>query len=431
MNFKNTLLFAQKLDRQDKLNAFQSNFIFPKKRGEKCIYMAGHSLGLQPKNTKKYVDEVLDSWGELAVDGHFKGDNPWSTYHEKFKEPLAKIVGAKPEEVTVMNTLSVNLHLLLASFYRPTVKRFKILCEEKAFPSDQYILESQVKWHGLDPKDVIEVIPYNEEGFEIRTETILNKIEELGDSLALVFMGGVHYYLGQVMDIEKITKAGQAVGAKVGWDLAHAAGNISLELNSWNVDFAAWCSYKYMNSGPGSISGVYVSERYHQDASMIRLAGWWGNKKETRFLMKPYFEPETSADGWQLSNIPILSMVPYYASLLMFDKVGMESLIRKRDKITAYLDFVVEEVNKVTPVEMRVITPKYPKRACQISIFFSEDGRAIFEYLEENGVIADWREPNVIRMAPVPFYTSYEDIYRIGTLLKEAVDKIAVRHEVW
>lgn len=332
MNLQNTFDFAQQLDKEDPLAQYRNEFIFPKVNGKEVVYFVGNSLGLQPKLAKKYVDEVMSDWANLAVEGHFYAEKPWWDYQERFAEPLSKIVGAKPSEVAVMNTLTVNLHLLMVSFYRPTAERYKIICEEKAFPSDQYLLQSQVAHHGFSPEDAIIEIKRREGEHNIRLEDILTKIEEVGSELALVMIGGVNYYTGQVFDMKTITQKGHSIGAKVGWDLAHAAGNIKLELHNWGVDFAAWCSYKYMNSGPGNVSGIFIHEKHH-NSDLPRFAGWYGHNKERRFLMEPQFDPVKGAEGWQISNLPILSLAPYLASVDMFGKVGMDALIRKREKL--------------------------------------------------------------------------------------------------
>ncbi|MEO9478875.1 MAG: kynureninase [Maribacter dokdonensis] len=419
MEFKNTLQFAQSLDAKDNLKTYRDEFIFPKINGKEVIYFTGNSLGLQPKRTKSFVDEVMKDWAELAVEGHFYAEKPWWDYHERLAEPLAKVVGALPEEISVMNTLTVNLHLLMVSFYNPTQKRFKILCEEKAFPSDQYMFQSQVRFHGLDPDETIVEIKKREGEHHWRTEDILAKIEELGDELALVLIGGVNYYNGQVMDMEAITKAGKAVGANVGWDLAHAVGNVELKLHEWDADFASWCSYKYMNSGPGNASGIFVNKKHLNKKDIQRFEGWWGTKKETRFLMKPEFEPMENADAWQISNVPVLSVAPYLASLTMFEEVGMQRLIEKRNLIVSYLEFILQEIDKEVDSTFEIITPA--DRGCQLSVFLHGQGKALFNYLMENGVVTDWREPNVIRLAPAPFYSTFEDMYRFGQILKEGV----------
>lgn len=425
MNFQNTREFAQQLDAQDELFKYRDEFIFPSINGKNVIYFTGNSLGLQPKRTQAYVDEVMNDWAKLAVEGHFYADKPWWDYHERFAIPLSGIVGAKPSEITVMNTLTVNLHLMMVSFYRPIPKKYKIICEEKAFPSDQYMFQSQVKFHGYDPKEAIVEIKRREGEHNIRHEDIIAKIEEVGEELALVLIGGVNYYTGQVFDIKTITEAGHKTGAYVGWDLAHAAGNIELELHDWNVDFACWCSYKYMNSGPGNASGCFVHERHHHDNDLPRFAGWWGHNKERRFKMEPDFDPVNGADGWQISNLPILSLAPYLASVEMFAEVGMKKLIQKRNLLTAYLEFILHEIDReIDGTEFEIITPQnQEERACQLSVYLHGQGRALFEYLMKNGVITDWREPNVIRLAPAPFYCSFEDMYEFGQILKAGISK--------
>lgn len=419
MQFENTLEFAQSLDASDALSAYRNEFHFPKVNGKQVIYFTGNSLGLQPKRSKKFVDEIMTDWAELAVEGHFYADKPWWDYHERLAAPLAKVVGAHVDEVTVMNTLTVNLHLLMVSFYRPTKKRYKIICEEKAFPSDQYMFDSQLRFHHLDPKEAL--IPIKKRAGEQfwRTADVLQKIDEVGEELALVLIGGVNYYSGQVFDMQAITKAGKSVGAMVGWDLAHAAGNIELKLHDWDVDFAAWCSYKYMNSGPGNASGVFVHQKHLNQKDIQRFEGWWGTKKETRFLMKPEFEPMANADAWQISNAPVLSIAPYLASLELFEEVGMHALIAKRNTIVAYLEFVLKEIDKEVESAFEIITPQ--ERGCQLSVFLHGQGKSLFDYLMKNGVITDWREPNVIRLAPAPFYCSFEDMFRFGQLLKKGI----------
>ena len=421
MTFQNTLQFAQELDQKDPLSKYRNEFIFPQHNDKNVIYFTGNSLGLQPKRTQKYVADVMNDWANLAVEGHFYAEKPWWDYHERFANPLSKIVGALPSEVTVMNTLTVNLHLLMVSFYRPTSKRYKIICEEKAFPSDQYMFQSQVAHHGFDPSTAIVEIKRREGEHNIRLEDIISKIEEVGDELALVLFGGVNYYTGQVFDMAAIVEAGHKVGAYVGFDLAHAAGNIKLNLHDWNADFAAWCSYKYMNSGPGNASGCFVHQKHHH-TGMPRFAGWWGHNKERRFKMEPTFDPVQGAEGWQVSNLPILSLAPYLASVEMFEEVGMDQLIEKRNKITAYLEFILHEIDKEVASTFEIITPaNQEERACQLSVFLHGEGRSLFDYLMKNGVITDWREPNVIRLAPVPLYTSFEDMYHFGQILKAGI----------
>ncbi|HET8754073.1 MAG TPA: kynureninase [Salinimicrobium sp.] len=424
MIFENTTDFAQKLDAEDPLKDYSEKFIFPKINGKKVIYFTGNSLGLQPKNAKKYVDEVMTDWAELAVEGHFKAEKPWWDYHERFQKKLSKIVGAKPAEITVMNTLTVNLHLMMVSFYRPNKNRYKIICEEKAFPSDQYMISSQVRFHGLEPKNAIIEIKKRVGEHNFRTEDILAKIEETGEECALILLGGVNYYTGQVLDMEKITKAGKKIGAFVGWDLAHAAGNIELKLHDWDVDFAAWCSYKYMNSGPGNASGCFINEKYHGQKDIPRFEGWWGHNKARRFLMEPEFQPEPDANAWQISNAPILSLAPYLASLELFEEVGMPALIQKRNKIVAFLEFILNEIAREVGASFEIITPSsQEERGSQLSVFFHGQGKELFNYLMKNGVITDWREPNVIRLAPAAFYCSYEDMYEFGQILKRGISE--------
>lgn len=422
MQFKNTLEYARELDAEDKLSSYRDQFIFPQHEGENVIYFTGNSLGLQPKSAKKYVDDIMTDWANLAVEGHFYAEKPWWDYHERFSAKLAKVVGAKPAEVTVMNTLTVNLHLLMVSFYRPKGKRYKIICEEKAFPSDQYMISSQVRFHGYDSDDAIVEIKRREGENNFRTEDILAKIKEVGEECALVLIGGVNYYTGQVLEMETITEAGHEIGAFVGWDLAHAAGNIELNLSEWNVDFAAWCSYKYMNSGPGNASGCFINEKYHNQKDIPRFEGWWGHSKERRFLMEPEFQPENGADAWQISNAPVLALAPYLASLEMFEEVGMPALIEKRNKIVAYLEFVLHEIDKEVDSTFEIITPaNQEERGTQLSVFLHGEGRELFNYLMKNGVITDWREPNVIRLAPAPFYCSFEDMFHFGQILKKGI----------
>ena len=416
MNFENTREYAVKLDRKDPLRSYRKQFIFPRINGEEVIYFTGNSLGLQPKRARKFVDEIMDDWGNLAVEGHFRAEKPWWDYHERFSEKLAPLVGAYPSEVGVMNTLTVNLHLLMVSFYRPSAKRYKIIMEEKAFPSDQYMVASQVRFHGLDPEKAIVEVSRRDGEHHFRTEDILSKIEEVGAECALVFLGGVNYYTGQVLDIASITKAGKRIGAFVGWDLAHAAGNISLKLHEWKVDFAAWCSYKYMNSGPGNLSGYFVHEDHHGLREIPRFEGWWGHNKDRRFLMEATFEPEGDSRAWQLSNAPVLALSPLLASLEIFEEAGMTEIGRKRDHIVSYLEFILREVEKEVTGNFEIITPQ--ERGTQLSVFLHGEGRQTFQYLMDNGVIIDWREPNVIRLAPAPLYCSYEDMWKFGKILR-------------
>ena len=417
--FKTTLEYARELDAKDPLRSYREQFYFPQHEGKNVLYFCGNSLGLQPKSTRNYLEKELLHWEQEGVEGHFRGDMPWKDYHHFFSASAAKIVGAKPEEVVIMNTLTTNLHLLLVSFYRPTNKRFKVLMEGGAFPSDQYAIESQVKFHGYQPEEaIIEVEPRAGED-TLRTEDILSTIEKHKDELALVMFGGVNYYTGQYFDLKTITEAGHAAGATVGFDLAHAAGNVLMKLHDWNVDFAVWCTYKYLNSSPGGPGGVFVHKKHSENSDLPRFAGWWGHNEDERFLMKKGFQPMPGAAGWQLSNAQILSMAAHKASLDMFEEVGMAALRQKSEILTAYMQFLIEDLN-TKGHQFNIITPKKPvDRGCQLSILTGANGKALHEYLTNNGVISDWREPNVIRVAPVPMYNSFEDVYRFVGLLEK------------
>jgi kynureninase len=424
MHFENTLAFAQQLDQKDPLNQFRERFHFPTFHEKEIRYFTGNSLGLQPKTVKNYILEELDAWAEFGVEGHFLAKRPWFAYHENLTEMAAKVVGAKPIEVVVTYSLTTNLHLLMVSFYQPKGKRTKILCEAKAFPSDQYALESQVKFHGLDPAEhLIEVAPREGEQL-IHEEDILAAIETHAAEIALIMIGGVNYYTGQLFDMETITKAGHKAGAIVGFDLAHAAGNINLKLHDWGVDFAAWCGYKYLNSSPGGVSGMFVHERHAYKPELPRFAGWWGYDKETRFLMQPGFNPMKGAEGWQLSNAPVLGMAAHLASLEIFEEAGMEQIGAKRDLMTAYMEFVIDTISAKNSdrVQFEIITPRdKTKRGAQLSIMAKGQGKALFDALSAEGVVADWREPNVIRIAPAPLYNSFEDCFWFGQLLEKAI----------
>ncbi|MCF8328735.1 MAG: kynureninase [Crocinitomicaceae bacterium] len=423
MFFESTLEFAKSLDRRDPLRSFREEFLFPDFHEKNLLYFTGNSLGLQPKNAKNYILEELEDWQKYGVEGHFISRRPWYSYHENLTDMMAEIVGAKPLEVVVTHSLTTNLHLLMVSFFLPEGKRTKIICEEKAFPSDQYAIESQLKFHGLGAENLIEIAPRKGE-FLIREEDIIAKINEIGDELALVMIGGVNYYTGQLFDMKTITNAGHSVGAKVGFDLAHAAGNVELSLNAWGVDFAAWCGYKYLNSSPGGVAGMFVHERHANNTDLPRFAGWWGHNKDTRFEMKPGFSPIPGAEGWQLSNAPVLGMAAQLASLEIFKKAGMGRISEKRDLLTAYLEYIilgVSERNKTT-CSFEIITPSEPaKRGSQLSMLVHGKGKELFEKLSKNGVVADWREPNVIRVAPAPLYTSFEDCYWFGKFLEDAI----------
>jgi kynureninase len=420
MKFENNSDFAKHLDAKDELKSFRDKFYIPMVNGKESIYFTGNSLGLQPKTTQDHVLNELEDWANYGVEGHFHARNPWMPYHENFSEQLANIVGALPHEVVAMNQLTVNLHLLMVTFYRPTQKKYKIICEAKAFPSDQYALESQVTLHGFQYEDaVIEVSPREGE-YTIRTEDILTAIDDHKDSLALVLFGGVNYYTGQLFDMKTITEAAHKAGVHAGFDLAHAAGNVDLDLHNWDVDFACWCSYKYLNSGPGGVSGVYIHERHATDTSLPRFAGWWGYKKDTRFEMRKGFEAMPTAEGWQLSNAPVLSMAAHKASLEIFADAGMQKLRAKGKLLSSYLIFILDEINANAPEKLiEMITPANEnERGCQVSIMMLKDGKRIFEALKKHGVLSDWREPNVIRVAPVPLYNSFEDVYRFGEIIQ-------------
>lgn len=423
MTYQNTLEFAKQADQQDPLAQFRERFLIPQMNGKDSVYFTGNSLGLQPKTTRAYIQQELDDWAAYGVEGHFHAKNPWFSYHEIFPEKVSKIVGALPEEVVVMNQLTVNLHLLMVSFYRPTKQRFKIICEAKAFPSDQYAIETQLKFHGYSLQDALVEIAPREGEHTMRTEDILTAIETHKDSLALVLFGGVNYYSGQVLDMKTITEATHKAGAIAGFDLAHAAGNIPLELHNWEVDFACWCSYKYMNSGPGGVAGAFVHQKHLGNKELPRFAGWWGHTKETRFLMQPGFDPIPTAEGWQLSNAPVLSMAAHKASIDIFDEAGMPGLVKKGRAMSGYLQFIINEMNAAADQKVvEVITPaNEAERGCQVSLLMLVRGKEIFKTLMERGVIADWREPNVIRIAPVPLYNRFEDVYLFGQIIKEVL----------
>ena len=411
---------ADALDAADPLAPFRQEFhIPPGPDGQPCAYFCGNSLGLMPVAARAAVEQEFADWQRLGVEGHFHGTSPWLHYHEALAAPTARLVGAQPLEVVVMNNLTVNLHLLLVSFYRPTATRFVILMEGGAFPSDQYALESQARLHGLDPDaTIVELVPRLGE-HTLRTVDILAKIAELGDTLAVVLLGGVNYYTGQAFDMAAITRAGHATGATVGFDLAHAAGNLVLHLHDWDVDFACWCSYKYLNSGPGGTSGVFVHERYAHRPELLRLAGWWGHDPADRFQMKKGFRPMPGAAGWQLSNAQIFPMAIHRASLAIIDRAGgMAALRRKSEQLTAHLEAHLRGLGLPTAT-LEIITPADPaQRGCQLSVLVHERGRELFDHLAARGVLADWREPNVIRLAPVPLYNSFADVDRAGAAFR-------------
>lgn len=422
--FQTSKAFAEQMDRDDPFSTFRSQFHIPKQaNGQDEYYFTGNSLGLQPKITAQYVNEELVKWQKLGVKGHFDCDYPWMPYHEFLLEGSADLVGAKTTEVVVMNSLTANLHFMMVSFYRPTAERFKILIEDHAFPSDHYAVESQIKSHGYDVSDsLITVKPRDGEEL-LRTEDILKVIEEQGDSIALILLPGVQYYTGQVLDMKTITAAGQAKGCNVGFDLAHAAGNIPMQLHDWNVDFACWCTYKYLNSGPGSVAGCFIHERHATNTDKVRFAGWWGHQKDTRFLMGNEFKAIPTAEGWQLSNPPILSLAAIRASLDVFKQAGGVSALRKKSlQLTNYLEYLLQQE---LGDRIQVITPSDTQwRGCQLSLTVNVsnlDGKQLFKQLEQQGVTTDWREPNVIRTAPVPLYNSFNDVYQFVHILKNSL----------
>jgi len=420
MNFQYDLAFAQSLDTSDALSVYRERFLFPQHNGSNVLYFTGNSLGLQPKGVKEAFVAECDDWATYGVEGHFLASKPWYSYHERFAAGAAKLVGAKEHEVVMMNQLTVNLNLLLVSFYQPEGKRRKVLFEAKPFPSDQYAFASQARLHGLEPEDVlVELLPREGE-WTLRKEDILKAIHEIGDELALVCFGGVNYFTGQLFDMREIASAAHEVGALCGFDLAHAAGNVPLDLHEWNVDFACWCTYKYLNSGPGSVGGVYVHERHATNRELFRLAGWWGHNKETRFQMGPDFDPIPTAESWSMSNAPVFNMIAHEVSLSIFSEVGMNALREKSLQLTAYLDFVLNEVMQATGQKLTRITPGDPtQRGCQLSVIVDGYDRKLVSKLYEQGVVVDWREPNVIRLAPVPLYNSFEDVYRLGKVLEQ------------
>src|SRR5881392_2215711 len=405
--------FAQQLDAEDPLRSFRDRFHLPLgANGEPLIYFAGNSLGLMPKSAKQIVEQELEDWAKLGVDAHLNAKTPWYSYHETLREPAARLVGAQPIEVICMNSLTVNLHLMMATFYRPTKSRFKILMEDPAFPSDTYAIKTQIVHHGLDPREALILARPRSGEFTVRTEEILDLMEEHADELAVVLIGGVNFFTGQLFDIPTITAAARKHGITVGVDLAHAIGNVPLSLHDWNVDFAVWCSYKYLNAGPGAVAGAFVHERHATNTKLPRLAGWFGNDPNTRFRMhlEPEFIPAPSADGWQVSNPPILAMAPLRASLAIFEEAGGMVLLREKSiRLASYLQFLLESgLDGRSKQRYAVITPRgINERGCQLSIQAYEHPEELFKKLESSGVICDFREPNVIRVAPTPLYNTF------------------------
>ena len=420
-NFKPGIEYAKEQDLLDPLAHFRTKFHIPKNsHGEEWLYFTGNSLGLQPKETKNYIQQELDDWAKLGVEGHFEAKNPWMPYHEFLTETMAEIVGAKPIEVVIMNTLTTNLHLLMISFYQPTILKHKILIESDAFPSDRYAVETQLRFHGFDPTEsLIEWSPRKGETL-LNIEDLESILQSNGNEIALLLIGGVNYYTGQYLDLKKISELGHEKGCKVGIDLAHGVGNIQPNLHESGVDFAAWCTYKYMNSGPGSLGGVFVHERYAHDQTLKRFAGWWSQNKETRFDMRQPLDITPGAEGWQLSNPPILSMAAIKASLALFSEVGMPALIKKSKQLTGYLEYLILKLNNKN---ISIITPKDPEqRGCQLSIQVKNANKSLHDKLTLARVITDWRTPDVIRCAPVPFYNSFEDVFKMVEQLKKILN---------
>ncbi len=421
MTFSAGEQFAKQLDAEDPLRGFREKFHLPLgKDGKPLIYFAGNSLGLMPKSAREIVEEELDNWAKLGVDAHHAAGTPWYTYHEALREPTARLIGAKPLEVICMNSLTVNLHLMMATFYRPTKSRFKILMEEPAFPSDTYAIKTQIAHHGLDPNDALILARPRTGEFTIQTEDIVELIKKQADQVAVVMFAGVNFFTGQLFDMEKITAVAQEHGIVVGFDLAHAMGNVPVSLHDWNVDFAVWCSYKYLNAGPGAVAGAFVNERHATNTKLPRLAGWFGNDPNTRFRLhlEPEFIPVASADGWQISNPPIFSMAPLRASLAIFDDAsGMERLRAKSIRLTGYLEFLLTEIGSK---KFTVITPNNPdERGCQLSILAHEHPKELFGELQAAGVKCDFREPNVIRVAPTPLYNTFHEVWRFAKILAQ------------
>lgn len=416
-----SLDWAQEQDAQDPISNFRDQFHIPKHdSGEECIYFCGNSLGLQPKAAMEKVHEEMTAWAQLAVKGHFRQTNPWIYYHRPLAESMARMLHAGYEEVTVMNTLTVNLHLMLVSFYRPTPTRFKILMEGGAFPSDRYAVASQVRWHGYDPEQAILQWDPSPGSDVLEIDHLNGILEKEGHSIALVLLGGINYYSGQLLPMKQISQAARRAGSKVGFDLAHAVGNVDLNLGEIDPDFAVWCTYKYMNTGPGNLAGCYINKKYAHDYSVPRLAGWWGQKMDSRFGMREDFDAMPGAEGWQISNIPIVGLAAIKASLHLFEQAGMPALEKKSQRLTGYLEFLLQEIRSP---RLKIITPSDPaQRGCQLSVLVRPEGKKIFEALSLAGVVCDWRDPDVIRMAPVPLYNTFEEVFKVGHLLQKLMN---------
>ncbi len=416
MIFESTLAFAKKWDSTDPLRRFRKHFFFPSIGKKESVYLCGHSLGLLSDKVTPAIHGELADWKKYAIKGYRQAKNPWLVYQHGFQKSLAEIVGCKPAEVTVMNTLTVNLHLLMLSFYRPTPSRCKIIMEAGAFPSDQYMVETQVRFHGLEPKDaMIEIFPKPGQK-TLSTSDVLETIERYKDEVAIVLFSGINYYTGQLFDIKAITEAAHEAGAIAGFDLAHVAGNVPVLLHDWNVDFAAWCSYKYLNGGPGAAGGLFVHEKFTPDPALPRLGGWWGNDEATRFEMKKGFVPQAGAAGWNMSTAQVFNMVSLKASLKYFDKAGIQNLRAKSLALTGYLEYLLK---RLTHLDLEIITPAEPAaRGSQLSIYFKKDCGKIFDSMLQQGIVVDYRAPDVIRVAPAPLYNSFKDIYKLYEVLK-------------
>ncbi len=414
--------FAKEADHLDPLRSFRDQFIFPHKRGKKVIYFCGNSLGLQPQTARKAIEEELQNWAEKGVEGHFEGESAWVEYHKLSKEALGHLLGTSQSEVVCMNNLTTNLHLLLGSFYRPKERRRKLLIEKGAFPSDYFAVTTFMEILGQDPNDCLVEMEIPLDGY-LEPQKITQMIEDLGDELALVLWPGVQYYTGQFFDLHGITRAAHEVGALAGFDLAHAIGNLPMNLHDDDVDFATWCSYKYLNSGPGNVSGIFVHEKHGTDPAIPRFGGWWGHNEATRFKMENRFDPMPGADGWQLSNMNILATAVHHASLAIFEEAGIQRLRSKSIQLTGYLEFLLNS-HPIVSKRTKILTPSTAEeRGCQLSIYLSENGKEIFNYLIENGVVLDWREPNVIRVAPAPLYNGFEEVYNFVEILGKGLDQ--------
>lgn len=425
MQFENSLAFARRMDKNDPLRSFRKEFYIPRVNGKDSIYLCGNSLGLQPRAVEKHIMTEIEDWRRYGVEGHLHARNPWLYYHHQFTKPLANLVGGRKDEVVCMNNLTVNLNIMMVSFYRPSGSKTKIVIEGSAFPSDYYAVEQQIRFHGLKAEDnIIELLPRTGE-VTLRTEDILATLSKHKDEIALVLLGGVNYYTGQFFDIRAISDCCQKNKLTLGLDLAHAIGNVELKLHDWNIDFATWCSYKYLNSGPGGVSGVFVHNKYANRPDLPRFAGWWGNAEKTRFRMEKKFVPQEGAAGWQMSNAPVMNMAAHKASLELFEKAGIKNLRKKSILLTGYLEFLLRSQVSHLSSQVSAITPSDPKaRGCQLSLQTKANGKKIFDKLTKAGIIADWREPDVIRIAPVPLYNSFEDVWRFADILSTAIKGI-------